>query len=318
MGQEKASTYKNKPIVSVLGGFSDALSRFPDFSPAAVATSGPSKLPANVQDVQIEGVDVTSLGYRIVRECFRRGIAALSFDVLPGGMKPIPFLLPLRIGSTEFLVGLSIAQMKDLSDGYWGDARYDQRTLNAMPRMFRIVEGYRDGAVPRKAPPKLQTLQYGRTRTILETTLPNLQHEFLEARDVEEYLEERGILVRGTEDIVELELTPEEGYHDDGHELADWTIFGQQSSTSHTIPSGLSTFLPSLEQAAMLAEDRQVLGDWIPDHEGALGSSAKITISLDRLVENLVANASCLGPAPGITKAHVDLAIGSSIVATSN
>ena len=318
LGQERTSMDGKKPIVSVLADFSDALSRFPDFSPVRGATSVPSKLPKDVQDVQIEGVDVTSLGYRIVRECFRRGIAALSIDMLPGGMNPTPLLLPLRIGGTEFLVGLSVAQMKDLSDGYWGDARYDKRTLNAMPRMFRIVEGYRDGAVPRKAPPELQILQYGRTRTILQTTLPNLQHEFLEASDVEEYLEERGILVRGTEDIVELGLEPEGGYQDDGHELADWTIFGQQSSTSHTIPSGLSTFMPSSEQSAMLAESSQLLPECNPDYGGTLGSSVKITISLDKLVESLVANASCLGPAPGITKAHVDLAISSSIVATSN
>ena len=302
-----------KPTVSVLERFSDtALARFPKFSPAGQVIFDVSSLPQNVQR---EGRDVTSLTYRIVRACFVRSIAAMSYDALPDGWTPSPLLLPLRIGGTEILVGLSVAQMQDLSDGYWGDARYDQKTLNAMPRMFRIIEGDRSGAVPREAPPKLQRLQYGRTRTILQTTLPDMQHEFLEASDVEEYLEERGIVVRGAEDVVELALPTDETSRDDGHEIADWTIFGQQSVSGQTIPSGLWTFTPSLEQYAMLAQGQQLLNSGVPDQVGAISPASKVTLSLDKLVNNLVAHANCLGPAPGIRKVSVDLAISESVIA---
>lgn len=238
----------------------------------------------------------------------------MSWDAPPEGWAPSPLSLPLRIGGAEVLVGLSVAQMQDLSDGYWGDARFDKKTLNAMPKMFRIVEGNRNNTVPREPPPKLQRLQYGRTRTILRTTIPNLQDEFLEARDVEEYLQERGIMVRGTQDIVELELPSAGGYRDDGHELGDWTIFGQESATGQVIPSGSWTFTPSLDQFHMIAEGHKRPGNLSSSDGRTTKAASKITISLDKLVQNLVANANCLGPAPGITKTNVDLAISSSII----
>lgn len=256
---------------------------------------------------------MTSFVYRIVRACFVRGIAAMSWDTPPQDWTPSPLSLPLRIGGAEFLVGLSVAQIQDLSDGYWGDARFDKKTLDAMPSMFRIVQGNRNDAVAREPPPKLQRLQYGRTRTVLRTSLPSLQDEFLEARDVEEYLEERGIMVRGTQNIVELELPSAGGYHEDGHELGDWTIFGQESATGQVIPSGLWTFTPSLDQFHILFEGQKQLKNASSRHWEATKATSKITISLDKLVQNLVANANCLGPAPGITQTNVDFAISSSI-----
>lgn len=62
--------------------------------------------------------------------------------------------------------------------------------------MFRTIEGRSDVAVRRLSPPKLQSLGFGRTRTVLRTEIQELQGEWLEPTDVEEYLSERGIYVR--------------------------------------------------------------------------------------------------------------------------
>lgn len=311
-GNQSSTFIEKKPTVAVLESFSDAaaLLRFPTFSPSGQVV----ELSKSQENVQKEDVDVTSLVYRIVRACFVRGIAAMSWDTPPEGWTPHPLCLPLRIGGAEFLVGLSVSQMQDLSDGYSGDARFDEKTLDAMPSMFRIVEGNRNNAIAREAPPNLQRLQYGRTRTILRTTLPNLQDEFLEARDVEEYLEERGIKVRGTQNMVELELPSAGGYRDDGHDIGNWTIFGQESPMGPVVPSGLWSFTPSPDQFHILFEGRDQLENASSRQGGTTKANSKITLSLDKLVHYLVANAQCLGPAPGITKPNVDFAIRSSII----
>ncbi|KAF7555933.1 hypothetical protein G7Z17_g1811 [Cylindrodendrum hubeiense] len=65
------------------------------------------------------------------------------------------------------------------------------------PNVYRTIEG--GGAlVPRQPRPFLQQLRFGKTRTVIFTEIQQLQGEWLEAADVEEYLLERGIRLRSS------------------------------------------------------------------------------------------------------------------------
>ena len=75
------------------------------------------------------------------------------------------------------------------------DFQYNPGLTEHLPVMYRVVEGS-DQAVPRLPSPSVQQLVCGKTRTTLVTDLSSHQGEWLEAVDVEEYLEERGIYVR--------------------------------------------------------------------------------------------------------------------------
>jgi hypothetical protein len=66
-----------------------------------------------------------------------------------------------------------------------------------LPSMYRVVEG-EENVVRRLPSPSVQRIVRGKTRTRLATEYPPLQGEWLEASDVEEYLEDRGIYLRGT------------------------------------------------------------------------------------------------------------------------
>lgn len=270
-----------------------------------------SILSPDINEVH-RNIEAMSLVDRLIQACFGRARSALSYWASTEGLIPSPLLLPLRVGDSEILVGIGATKITDLADGSWGDGRYDQKTLNAMPKMLRIVEGEQVGAIPREAPPRLQRLKYGRTRTILRTTLPHLQGEFLEARDVEEYLEERGIFVRGARDVVKLALPSHEGGHrEDGHEIADWSIFGHPGEIGLPIPSGKWNFTPPVGQYDIFTEGRGLPRDGF---EQAPTAAIGLTISVDRLVKSLAMHATCLGPAPGIRKANVDCAIRESVM----
>lgn len=91
--------------------------------------------------------------------------------------------------------------------------------------MYRVVEGS-DQAVPRLPSPSVQQLVRGKTRTTLVTDLSSHQGEWLEAVDVEEYLEERGIYVRNA--LPDYAASPGEntgqvGYSHDGQALVTFT-----------------------------------------------------------------------------------------------
>ncbi|KAJ6018980.1 hypothetical protein N7522_001047 [Penicillium canescens] len=61
--------------------------------------------------------------------------------------------------------------------------------------MYRVVEGGTK-TTSRAPTPLVQQIVRGKTRTMLDTNFAPLQGEWLEAVDVEEYLEERGIYIR--------------------------------------------------------------------------------------------------------------------------
>lgn len=225
--------------------------------------------------------------------CFRPELLA-GMNVLPG----------------EILLAQTMGQ--SAPDNLLGDIDYAGRFL---PQLHRKIEGSMD-TVLRLAPPKLQRLKYGLTRTWFETDVPELAGEWLEAADVEEYLAQRGIHVRDkSQKAVVLHLGSEGGSDVDSEgpvtpewepELPDWTIFGKQLDDRQDIPGGtrvVSSSLPSSWTEESPTPPPPTLG--VPQ--------AKITIDVDTLIKGLSSRGICLGPAPGIRRHHVDEAIQEAV-----
>lgn len=118
-------------------------------------------------------------------------------------------LLPLTMYQFDDILDWTLRHISRNSRYHLVDSEYDYTESSALPKMLRIVEGGVGAAAPRIPPPHLQRFQFGRTRTRLVTNTPELQGEWLEAMDVEEYLEERGIFVRGIQesDILTLSVS---------------------------------------------------------------------------------------------------------------
>ncbi|TVY65155.1 hypothetical protein Focb16_v016535 [Fusarium oxysporum f. sp. cubense] len=136
---------------------------------------------------------LSPLSERIIRACLERVITILSSS----SRHEIRFLdltLPLNILGEELLVDetLKILSLFHLAADY----QYLPESAVHLPTMYRVVEG--DKNVIRRLPsPSVQRIVRGKTRTRLATDFPPLQGEWLEAMDVEEYLEDRGIYLRG-------------------------------------------------------------------------------------------------------------------------
>jgi len=64
-----------------------------------------------------------------------------------------------------------------------------------VPDMYRSIEGHHDVRIPRV---NGERLVFGRTRTLVHSELPGFEGEFLEAQDLQEYLELMGILNGGS------------------------------------------------------------------------------------------------------------------------
>ncbi|KPM40735.1 hypothetical protein AK830_g5812 [Neonectria ditissima] len=264
-----------------------------------------------------DGPGANSLTRRMLQACLLRAIAIFSHQLPLGNRDPPSVLLPLSVAPSDVLATMSVRQANQVMDGHWRDVLFTESTLNVLPKMHRTVEGTLQHAVPRSLPPNLQMLRRGSTRTVLETTIPHLKGGWLEACDVEEYLAERGICVRDedTGDMVELSLphanTVPPSMHDrTAFTRAGFTIFGRADIEGHRIPSGLWSFTPSPQQYA----DFSTLQDAVDQNSSVpvVTPGSRLTINLDKLVSVLASNAVCLGPAPGIRKEAVDLAIRES------
>ncbi|KAH7000478.1 hypothetical protein EDB80DRAFT_895718 [Ilyonectria destructans] len=130
--------------------------------------------------------------------CLDRTVAMLQ-PQSPSTRSVFPaLLLPLTMYQFDDILDWTLRHISRNSRYHLLDAKYDYTESSAFPKMLRIVEGGIGAAAPRIPPPHLQRFQFGRTRTRLVTNTPELQGEWLEAMDVEEYLEQRGIFVRGT------------------------------------------------------------------------------------------------------------------------
>ncbi|KAM3511797.1 hypothetical protein MY11210_004552 [Beauveria gryllotalpidicola] len=183
-----------------------------------------------------------------------------------------------------------------------------------LPQLHRKIEGSTE-MVLRLAPPKLQRLKYGLTRTWFDTDLPELAGEWLEASDVEEYLAQRGIHVRDkSQKTATLHLGSETSDADSESpftpeswepELPDWTIFGRQLDERQDIPGGLRVVSAASPIPDLMGQS--------PTSSLPATPQRRITIDVDKLVAGLACKGICLGPAPGIRRHHVDEAIQGAV-----
>ncbi|KAJ3464886.1 hypothetical protein MRS44_009672 [Fusarium solani] len=136
---------------------------------------------------------LSPLSERIFRACFERVITILS-NSSKHESRSLDLMLPLDILGEELLVAES---RKNLSLFHLvADYQYLPESAVHLPSMYRVVEGGKD-VIRRLPSPLVQRIVRGKTRTRLATEFAPLQGEWLEAIDVEEYLEDRGIYLRG-------------------------------------------------------------------------------------------------------------------------
>ncbi|KAL6852091.1 hypothetical protein J3F83DRAFT_756910 [Trichoderma novae-zelandiae] len=268
---------------------------------------------------------------RLMLACLTRAISLLQLENFPVAALNPAMLLPLQLERAERLLERVARRLSGSPSAFSADCQYSDGRNADLPKMMRLIEGNLNTLTPRSSPPNLQSLQFGRTRTMLHTAISELQGEWLEAPDVEEYLEQRGIFVRmgSPYDVINLSTlahdddplprppapNPPEGHIAHGGTPRtraplpehDFTIFGELFFDGQTIPTGhnnvsLSDWNPEMRILANNAVSSQQA------HE-----SLKITIDIDKLIRGLADTAVCLGPCPGIRRIHVDEAIRGSV-----
>ncbi|KAK0757336.1 hypothetical protein N5P37_010057 [Trichoderma harzianum] len=137
-----------------------------------------------------------SISQRLMRACVDRAADILNLTSSPVMCLLPAMLLPLQFDRRDNLLSRTMRYIHIEDEDLELDAEHSPMASRHLPKMLRLIEGQSNSMVPRMAPPNLQRLQFGRTRTVLSTALPDLQGEWLEASDVEEYLEQRGIFIR--------------------------------------------------------------------------------------------------------------------------
>ncbi|KAL6692381.1 hypothetical protein J3F84DRAFT_383849 [Trichoderma pleuroticola] len=282
---------------------------------------------------------------RMLLACLTRAIALLqlgNFSVV--ALNPA-MLLPLQLEQTEKLLEITAHRLSGNPSAFFSDCQYGDGRNASLPKLMRLIEGDLATLTPRSSPPNLQSLHFGRTRTMLNTAISDLQGEWLEAPDVEEYLEQRGIFVRigSPSDIISLStpmidyqplpeaarlgmlrprgasdsrLSTLEDISDFRQEVGpkravipehDFTIFGKVLGEGQTVPTGRNNFTMPEWYPEMRAQTDN------PATNQQAQESLQITINIDKLIQGLAEKAVCLGPCPGIKRVHVDEAIRGSV-----
>ncbi|KAF5001399.1 hypothetical protein FDECE_10962 [Fusarium decemcellulare] len=270
---------------------------------------------------------------RIFRACMERVISLLSRNQA----ETTDLTIPMRLLGRQGLMFNVLHRLSRINLAV-ADCLYPLPFAASLPKMYRVVEG-ESKSVPRLPSPSVQRIQPGRTRTILYTSFAPLQGEWLEALDVEEYLEERGIFLRNSAahpailTREKLAQAPDTTIRDDGpqqsvvetgsdcltnpepphrpKEPADYSIFGLPPPEGWISEKGeILTHdrgVVSIEASNRLYTDlgHQMAPDPVP---------SQITIDLDKLVFLIANSAMCLGPVPGIRQAAVDESIRQSII----
>ncbi|KAK7430441.1 hypothetical protein QQZ08_002960 [Neonectria magnoliae] len=266
----------------------------------------PSK--AVILSLRTDRGDSSTLSERIFRACLERVIPILSSG--RSESRSPALTLPLDLLGEEIL-RLKSLQTLSLLHLAVADFQYLPHSVTRLPQMYRVVEGG-SNAIRRLPAPLVQQIFPGKTRTRLVTASKPLQGEWLEAVDVEEYLQERGIHLRSGdshETVAEIEHGTGSTISWPDHEPGDYSLFGlpipQRGVSPGDYGAAIGTGLVPVEASNTLWTDFSY-------HGGPPAS--QITIDLDRLVELLAANAVCLGPVPGIRQAAVDASIRESAV----
>lgn len=275
---------------------------------------------------------------RFIRACFKRAVTILS-DSAVHGSQQLALTLPLQLLGKDVAIRNSLEVLESFLPSV-ADFQYPLHSAPRQPHMYRVVEGGTK-TLPRAPAPLVQRIAKGRTRTMLDTHFLPLQGEWLEAADVEEYLEERGIYIRNAvrDDMTSIDETFYENIASDieqntpilapsgtpsqldvslsadfrGHEASDYSVFGlpwvkplTRSANGQPLRTARadvpSTDLSSVPQSRFNPQTTQ-----IPT------KASQINVDLDKLIHLLAENAMCLGPVPGIRKAAVDASIRGSV-----
>ncbi|RMJ01648.1 hypothetical protein CDV36_015658 [Fusarium kuroshium] len=281
--------------------------------------------------IRSAGLILGTLPEILLRACLERVLTILSGNSPPKG-RVLDLRLPLDILGEQLLMSesLNILSLPLMMDDY----RYLPHSMPHLPLMYRVVEGSQD-IIPRLPSPSVQRILRGKTRTRLATAYEPLQGEWLEAMDVEEYLEDRGIFLRGvglshevgnqnlisippapvrasTEVANPQQLPPEAGdasVEGRRHEYRDYSVFGIPTTEEWI---GSTEPLPPLGTGLQPIEPSREL--WTNTPRQTTQPASQIVIDLDKLVGLLASNATCLGPAPGIRRDAVDSSIAQSAV----
>lgn len=280
---------------------------------------------------------------RFAQASMEHTVKMVAADTPTQSCLPPALLEHLNLSPGQILLAQTLGQFSETDANGPGDIPYAKPVVDALSPMFRINQGDTSQLLPRQPPPHLQRLTYGMTRTILATNLPELMGEWLEPPDVEEYLAQRGILVRenATTDFISLQVdaaldnlppqnddqygfveflpSAEDWINDPELEIPDaaldWTIFGCIKYDGQTIPSGMRTITP-LATSDIVTEGTQASTLSASEPRTPLNGQfdSTITIDVSRLIDGLAARARCLGPGPGIRREGIDEAIREAVV----
>lgn len=148
------------------------------------------------QKSPMSGGGPAPISQRLLSACLMRAIALLQLANFSAVALTPAMLLPLQLDRAEGLLERAAYRLSGHPNSFLVDCQYGNGLNASLPKMMRLIEGNLNSLKPRSSPPDLERLQFGRTRTMLHTSIADLQGEWLEALDVEEYLEQRGIFVR--------------------------------------------------------------------------------------------------------------------------
>ncbi|KAL7910389.1 hypothetical protein GGI35DRAFT_363771 [Trichoderma velutinum] len=295
-----------------------------------------------------------TISQRLMRACVDRAAGILNLTSSPVMCLLPAMLLPLQFDRRDNLLSRTMRYIHIEDEELELDAEHSPMATRHLPKMLRLVEGQSNTMVPRVAPPNLQRLQFGRTRTVLSTALPDLQGEWLEASDVEEYLEQRGIFIRQDSpntDMLNLAIPIDVGLSAQTTDLNEVNrhnpvrLVRQNPNTTGAsfidpllmpadCSSAFETFTGNPDYTVFGQQrDVQVVPSgmkmftptsWATDDAHVLPldmamhqnnqEHINIMFNLDNLIMRLAAKAVCLGPCPGIRRGHIDEAIRDSVV----
>lgn len=203
----------------------------------------PNHSPISLKWFDMPDNVASSMAHRFLLACVDRALKLFSLDNPVGEWPALGLLNPLVVLERHkpgSLHKLTTIHMGGIIRGQWVDALYEPHVRESLPRMFRTIEGQANIIIPRVSPPNLQSLKFGRTRTVLRTDVQGLQGEWLEALDVEEYLSERGIYVRNGSPsnriVLGLPSTDHDGVEEIGPGASGRVTEIETSPASGTIP----------------------------------------------------------------------------------
>ncbi|CEJ94653.1 hypothetical protein VHEMI10171 [[Torrubiella] hemipterigena] len=255
---------------------------------------------ARDQQQQLGASPSRLLAERLIRRGVERTVDALgSNDVDSSCLAHNKMLENINVQPNEVILAQTlshVAESDSPSSSLLNDTQFTSAVERLLPKLYRQVENNADSnqRIDRLPGSKLQCLEFGKTRTVAEVDqldLPEFAGEWLEAIDVEEYLAERGIIIRSDDpDCSQLHL-----------QLGD-------TPTSGLSPSGVAWSLNDSENTEM---------DYYSPAGSAVspsGDANKIIVNVDVLIECLAAKSMCLGLCPAIRRDDVDNAIRESII----